>query len=360
MLIFRYLAKEVFVTLVSLTVILLLIFMSNQLLQYLTRAANGQIPLVFIMKLMMLELPNLIGLILPLGFFMALLLAYGRLYADHEMAVLAACGYGEKRLLWSSLAMSAVVAALVMVIMLWASPLIAIERAKLLRTTGVQLLVQMINSHTFYPLAAGRDVVYVDSRLPNEPVGLGVFFARARPTPEGDEWDVFWSEKASLHTDSESLEDYLVFNTGAGARGIPGHADYQLAAFEQLQVRLPHPEFTLKADDLRVLSSRELWPINNKDPAKAAEIQWRISVSIMVMMLTLIAVPLSRINPRAGKYANLLPALGLFFLYANFMFIARDWVVHGKVPTWLGMWWLHLLLMLIGVILLQRNRRKRL
>ena len=359
MLIFRYLAKEVFVTLVSLTAILLLIFMSNQLLQYLTRAANGQIPLMFIMKLMMLELPNLMGLLLPLGFYMALLLAYGRLYADGEMVVLAASGYGLKRLLLSTFVMSAVVALLVMVIMLWASPLIAVERAKLLRTTGVQLLARMLAPHTFYPLAAGRDVVYVDTRLADESSASGVFFARKRPTSVGEEWDVFWAEHAALHTDRDTREDYLTFSNGIAARGIPGHADYQSADFARLHVRLPHPEFTLKAEDLRVLRSAELWPINNANPAKAAELQWRISIALMVLVLTLLAVPLSRVNPRAGKYANLLPALALFFIYANFMFIARDWVVHEKVPAWLGMWWLHVLFVAIAAVLLRRARSFR-
>ena len=80
----------------------------------------------------------------------------------------------------------------------------------------------------------------------------------------------------------------------------------------------------------------------------------------MVVVLTLIAVPLSRVNPRAGKYANLLPALGLFFIYANFMFIARDWVAHATVPTWFGMWWLHIVVSAVGVGLLLRNRCQRL
>jgi len=355
MLIFRYLVKEVFVTLVSLTIILLLIFMSNQLLQYLTRAANGQLPLIFVMKLMMLELPNLIGLVLPLGFYIALLLAYGRLYADHEMVVLSACGYGGKRVLRSSLLMSLGVACLVLLIMLWASPFIAVERAKLLRTTGVQLLVKMMPTQSFYPLAAGRDVVYVDSRMPNKTSGHGVFFARSSPKADGDEWEVFWAESASLKTDNESLEDYLVFDSGTASRGVPGHADYQLAAFDRLEVRLPHPEFTLKAEDLRVRHSSELWPVNNVDPAKAAELQWRISVALMVVILTLIAVPLSQIKPRAGKYANLLPALGLFFIYSNGMFVARDWVVHEKVSPLIGMWWLHGLFIAIGFGLLRRS-----
>jgi len=69
MIIFRYFAKEVLTTLSALTCILLLIFLSNQFVQYLTRAASGNIPVDVVLRLMMLEIPNLLGLLLPLGFF---------------------------------------------------------------------------------------------------------------------------------------------------------------------------------------------------------------------------------------------------------------------------------------------------
>ena len=78
----------------------------------------------------------------------------------------------------------------------------------------------------------------------------------------------------------------------------------------------------------------------------------------MVLALTLVGVPLSRVNPRAGKYAKLLPAIVLYIVYANFMFISRNWMIAGKTPIWLGMWWIHLSVALLGVLLIWRNRVK--
>jgi lipopolysaccharide export system permease protein len=78
----------------------------------------------------------------------------------------------------------------------------------------------------------------------------------------------------------------------------------------------------------------------------------------MVLTLTLVGVPLSRVNPRAGKYAKLLPAIVVYIIYANFMFVARDWLMAGAIPLWLGMWWLHLVLVLFGLLLLYRNKVK--
>ena len=101
-----------------------------------------------------------------------------------------------------------------------------------------------------------------------------------------------------------------------------------------------------------------LWPLNNADPQKAAELQWRLSIPLMVFTLTLVAVPLSRVNPRSGKFAKLLPAVIIYIFYANFMFIARNATASGKIPLWIGMWWIHLLVVFFGLLLIWRNQVK--
>lgn len=361
MLIFRYLSKEVFITLVSLTAILLLIFMSNQLVLYLNRAANGQIPGMFIMKLMMLELPNLLSLLLPLGFYVALLAAYGRLYADSEMVVLQACGYGPGQLLKHSFMMASVVAALVLVIMLWGSPFIYSERATLLRTTGVQTFIKTIVPGRFNAIPGGGQIFYVESMNRNHTVAQNIFFAKST-AQQGDEqgreqWDILWAEHAFSEADAVSGEDYVVLEEGRKYQGIPGQANYQVAQFSNYRARLPHPTLSAR-HDLRTLRTSQLWPLNNKNTAKAAELQWRFSVSLMVLTLTLIGVPLSRVNSRSGRHAKLLPAIVIYIIYANFMFVARDWFAVGKTPAWLGMWWIHLVFVTLGLLLLWRNHVK--
>lgn len=358
MLIFRYLAKEVFVTLVALTAILMLIFMSNQFVRYLNRAALGQLPVMIIMKLMMLELPNLMGLLLPLGFYVAILVAYGRLYAESEMTVLQACGYGPSQLLKHTLVMASLVAMIVAIIMVWASPVINTERTKLLKTSGVQTLIQLIVPGRFQADPHGSRVFYVESMSRDHTKAQNIFLARYNIKNASLQWDILWAKKAFLETDPKTTEDYLVLEQGYAYQGIPGQANYQVAEFDQSKARLPHQKIEGVQDDLRTANISSLLPFNNPDRAKAAELQWRLAVPIMVFTLTLVAVPLSRVNPRAGKYAKLLPAIVLYIIYANFIFISRDWMVAAKIPWWIGVWWLHLLVALLGLFLIQRNRVK--
>ncbi|MCW8408650.1 LPS export ABC transporter permease LptF [Legionella sp. PATHC035] len=357
MIIFRYLAKEVFLTLIALTSILVLIFLSNQFIQYLNRAASGNIPGVIIMKLMMLELPTLLSLLVPLGFYTAMLLAYGRLYAESEMTVLRACGYGPNQLLKHSFIMATVVAIIVAVIMIWGSPLIYIERAKLLRTTGIKTLVQTIMPGRFHAINEGQEVFYVQSMSRDHTKAEQVFLAKRSSVNDQIRWDILWADQAFAETDAKTGEDYIILQKGKEYQGIPGQADYQVAEFGEYKARLPHPVVNI-SQDLRTMSTTSLLPFNNEDPAKAAELQWRLSVPIMVFTLTLIAVPLSRINPRSGKYAKLFPAIIIYILYANLLFVARDAMVSGKTPQWLGLWWVHLIVVAFGLFLIGRKQAK--
>jgi lipopolysaccharide export system permease protein len=87
MIIFRYIFREIYSYLLAITSVLLIIFITNQFERYLHNAALGNITMLAVMKVMMLQVPLLIAYLLPLGFYLAVLLAFGRMYIDNEMTV---------------------------------------------------------------------------------------------------------------------------------------------------------------------------------------------------------------------------------------------------------------------------------
>lgn len=356
MLIFRYLAKEIFLTLIALTGILLFVFMSNQFVHYLSRAANGGIPAMAIIKLMLLELPNLLCLLLPLGFYIALLLSYGRLYADSEMTVLSACGYGEGQLLKHSFIFASFLFVIVSIMMIWASPLIAVERGKLIRASGLSVLIKTLAPGHFQSFGKKGEVVYIESVNRSHSKAKHLFFARLNQHKTLPQWQILWADEARTEEKSQGNETYLSLNEGQSYSGMAGSKQFEIAQFKQSQLRLPQTTLELK-NDLRTFSTAALLPFNNSDLKKAAELQWRLSVPLMLFTLTLIAVPLSRIQPRSGKYLKLLPAILIYIVYANLMFISRNWLAAGKIPLWFGLTWIHLLAFALGMLLFFRAQK---
>ncbi len=356
MIVQRYLAKEIIVTLTALTTILLLIFLSNQFIQYLGRSAGGSLPGMVVFKLMMLEVPNLSGLLLPLGLYMAVLVAYGRLYADSEMVVLQACGYTQKQLIITTLFLAFIVAIITAALMIWASPIIARDRTQLIKGGGIATLIQVIIPERFTSLDQGKRVFYVSEMSRDHTQAMGIFLAQRQQ--DSSNWDIVWADKG-MSTEESKNGQFVVLENGQEYQGSPGAADFKVLSFKKYKIRLPQPDNSVLKKDMSSVPTKELLPINNSDPMKAAEIQWRLSVPLMALTLGLLAVPLSKVNPRRGKLAKMVPAVIIYVVYANMMFVGRDWVMTRVVPTWLGLWWIHVVIFLLAIGLIFRARKMR-
>lgn len=354
MILFRYLVKEVGMTLFGMTGILVIIFMSNQVMLYMNRAARGSLPGMLIIQLLLLELPNLLSLLLPLGFYFALLIAYGRLYADSEMVVLQACGYSSGRLLKHTFWMALMVASIVATMMSF-TPQIAYQRSKLLESTGLQTIIQTVIPGRFKTVFGDQYIYYVEKMNTKHTEAQNIFLAKRVEHAGQFSWDILTARQAKAKKDPQTGEDYLSLTEGKNYQGIPGQADYQISAFQRYEARLPHPKVHMNLN-VRTMSFRQLLPWNNSNLEKVAEMQWRISIPLMVFVLSLVGVPLSRVNPRAGKFSKLLPGILLAFIYSDFLFIVHRWVANDKIPTWIGMWGLHVLIAALGLGLLWHQR----
>ena len=132
MIIFRYLTKEVFQTLIAVTLVLLLIFLSNQLVRYLSYAASGKIPANILLQLMGLEIPYLLAVLLPLGLYLGILLTYGRLYADNELRVMQAYGLSAQKLVIITGSYAFLIMIVVSCLTFWVNPLIASQKDALI------------------------------------------------------------------------------------------------------------------------------------------------------------------------------------------------------------------------------------
>jgi lipopolysaccharide export system permease protein len=73
---------------------------------------------------------------------------------------------------------------------------------------------------------------------------------------------------------------------------------------------------------------------------------------LLVFIVTLMAVPLSRVNPRQGRFLKLLPAILLYMAYLTMLIAARGALEKGKIPVALGLWWVHAIFLIIGLGLL--------
>ncbi|MFZ2315128.1 MAG: LPS export ABC transporter permease LptF [Gammaproteobacteria bacterium] len=367
MIITRYLSKEVMNALIAITLILLLAFLSQQVVRYLNYVAIGKIPTGILLQLVSFEIPYLLAFLLPLGLYLGILLAYGRLYSDNEMAILQMSGFGRRRLMRLTVMIGAVVSLIVLLLMTWVNPLISAKRQVMMASDEATLhLVETLIPGRFQTSPDGRHVMYVEKLSRNHERAENVFMAQelkqaAATTEDGGPvqpaWMLVSAKEGYQEKDPASSDQFFVTRDGYRYEGTPGQNDYKIVQFKKYAVRILQGDPRVTHQEVETLSTLKLWQEYAK-PKEAAEFQWRFSVAFSAILLALLAVPLSRVRPRQGRFLALLPAILIYIFYINLLFVARHWVEQGDISIAVGMWWVHgLMLAVVGLILLFNARQ---
>jgi len=143
---------------------------------------------------------------------------------------------------------------------------------------------------------------------------------------------------------------YLILDNGYRYDGNPGQADYRAIKYDEYGVLLPKPDVSDEVTDRDAMPTSSL--LGSDDLRSRTELQWRLSLPLLVFIVTLMAVPLSRVNPRQGRFLKLLPAILLYMAYLTILIAARGALEKGKIPPALGLWWVHGIFLVIGLGLL--------
>jgi lipopolysaccharide export system permease protein len=345
----RYLAKEIGMVLLANTLILLLIFVGNQFVHYMQIAVSGHLTAHLVAILLVLRMPQLLGTALPLSLFLSIILAYGRMYAENEMTILFASGVNLNKIIKITLTTASGVIALIAILILWVSPHINKYVNDLLHKGSLSPL-ELVAPGRFQSTPDGRWVLYSE-QVSNGHKKLQQVFVADQSKKTVD--DVLMAKTAYQKFDKKTGDLFLVFDDGNRYVGIPGEKSFQIVHFEKYGTRIAGHDTIAKLQDDSV-QMKTLWK-NYKEKKAAAELQWRLSIPIMAIVLVLLAVPLSRIKSQQNRYVQLVPAILLFIVYGNFLYIGRNWIRTGKISIYLGVWWIHLIMFLLAIILIMQQ-----
>lgn len=359
MIIFRYLGRQVFQVMAAVTVILLVVAMITRFLQYLGDAVAGEISSDILLLLMAYRLPEFLLVILPFSLFLGILLAYGRMYADNEMTVLRACGFSQKRLVGVTLSASLLLAVLAGVLSLAVAPWGLRNTEQLMDSQDELTELDLIVAGQFQDFAGGLRTTYAES-IATGAEGRqlnNTFVAMRSPGGEGEEGDsvrVIVSDSARPVIDEVSGRRFMLLENGYVYDGVPGRGDYTVTRFEEQGVLMPETGRIENVVREKAMPTREL--LGSRNPEQQAELQWRLSGILIIPILALIAVPLSRVDPRQGRFSKLVPAALLYAVYYVVLQLAMGMVESGALPALIGLWWVHAAFLAFGCYLLLGRR----
>jgi len=342
----RYIFREIASTWFGVTLVLLLVMLTNQFARILGDVAKGNLPKDAAMDVIGLSAAQFMTVIMPISLFLAVMLALGRLYRDSEMPAMMACRVGPagiyRPLAWLLVPLAGGVAWLS--IDLGPRALQAVDRIGAEARRQVDL--SSIEPGRFTQVGPQNAVVYGERITPDGQM-INVFLQRQ----VGDGVIEVVVARRGEQVDSDDPDvRFLVLHEGRRYEGIPGTAEFRVVEFLEHGIPYRLPSLDPPKPTPRIMSVAGLLQAGGLE--HIAELQWRLGVPIATIILSILAVPLSRTQPREGRYGRLAIGLLVFIIYLNMLSAAKAWIEQGKVSPLLGMWWVHCAALAFGLAML--------
>lgn len=344
----RYIIRETSQTWIVVTMVLLLILVTNQFAQVLGDAAADKLPKEAVLTVMGLTSIQYLTILIPIGLFLAIMLALGRLYRDSEMAALMACGFGPGGLYRPLALFSLLLAMLVAWLALVVSPA-AIRTVERIAAEAKQRVdLRVLESGRFISFADDTAVMYAES-ISDSGELKNIFVQRRK----SERVEVIVA-KTAWQSDSDQVNvKVLRFADGRRYEGVPGSRKFRIVDFKEHGIPFEIP--ALGAIELEPESRSVGDLLSSTDPLDKAELQWRLSAPLSLLVLTVLAVPLSRSAPRQGRYGGLAAGVLLYIIYVDCLGAAKVWVEREEIPLYVGLWWVHGVFLCLGLYLLARQ-----
>jgi len=360
MIIFRYLARQVWLTTAVVAVVLLCVAVISRFAQYLGEAASGRKAVDALLLIMLYRLPEFLLVILPLALLLGIVLAYGRMHAENEMVSLMGTGIGERRLLGMTFAIAFAVMALMGVLSLGLAPWGMGRTEAIIQDQEELTELDLIVAGQFSSFGDGGRVTWTETvgeSAAGERELRNVFVALAgegtgESAGDGAAPAVVLAESARPVVDEATGARFMRMDNVARYDGVPGDARFSLGRFDSQSILLPQAAEFEKTPEQSAIPSLEL--LGSVDPVHIGELQWRLSLIVLIPVVAAIAVPLSRVRPRQGRYLKLVPAAFVYIVYFALLQFCRDAVEDGGSPF--AFWPVHAAFAALAWLLLRQGQ----
>jgi lipopolysaccharide export system permease protein len=368
----RYLARELLVSFIAATAILLLVTVGGNVADLLNKIAHGKIPAELLLSLIGLHTVEALTVLAPLAVFIGVQLAYGRLYRESEMAVFAASGLPVTGLLRPLMLLAVPLMIVMALISFWWAPASERLSQSLVREANRSLIIAGLEPGRFVELPNNDGVMYVEAMNEDGTKFKKMFVASERAdvpdksaaakTPADKtvgntvRINVITAADGELYHDANGAERYLGLNDGFRVEGIIGEDNYRLLRYARNDIKLTDSDPDNNSDSIKI-AAPTLDLLRSQDPVQRAELHWRLAAPVSMILLVLLALPLSKSSPRQPRYAGLLIALLSWSIYFSLLSLGRNWIRMGKLNDLAGFWWIYIPTLLIAAYLLWRGQQ---
>ena len=323
------------------------ITLTTQLVKLLGQAASGAITTSGVFALLGFSLLYYVPVLLSLTAFIAVLMTLTRSYRDSEMVVWFSSGIGLTQWVRPVLAFALPIVITIALLSLVLSPWATTKSQELRQIMDTRDEVSIIVPGVFRESSRSDRVYFVEEVSGNENAVGNVFVS----STQHHKFGVMVAERGYQET-AENGDRFLVLTNGRRYEGTPGTAQYRVYEFERYAVRIDSGEARERTPTAKMLSTMEL--LSDRSPPNLAEVSWRVGLPVSALILSLLAIPLSFVNPRAGRSMNLVLALLIYMTYSNLLSVTQAQIAHARLGVGIG---IAVHIAMVGVLILLFYRR---
>jgi lipopolysaccharide export system permease protein len=334
----RTVRREFAQTAAGIFVALFAVMISIQAIRLLGDAASGRVSSEAVLALLGFSALNYSAYLLSLTLFVSVLMSLSRSYRDSEMVVWFSSGVSLTAWIRPVLIFAFPLVVGIAVLTLVATPWSHRMSAEFRQKMQVRSDASLVAPGSFKEASSTDRVVFVEAIGEDQSFVRNVFISSVQQGKLG----VTMAAKGYQET-VENGDRFMVLEEGRRYEVVPGTPEFRIMDFDSYALRTETRE--ARGLTFSVTSEPTMKLLTSDNRREKAELLWRINLPISAIVLALLAIPLSFVNPRAGRSANLILALLVFMIYSNVLSLTQAWVAQGRVSVLFGLLAVHLVML---------------
>ena len=331
-----------------------LVLFGNQFVMMVQKSVEQGIPFQEVMPLVSFKMIRDLSLILSLSLFLAIILTISQLYKNSEAVVMNSLGLSDKHFIVFIQPLVLLSFVIIFFLTIYAVPWAMQQKNIMEEETKNASEFSFITAGEFEVFKQGKIVFYASESKPLDTIEgqnmeeIFIYdFDNEKPV-------ILLASEAKKYIDSESKSIYLRLKDGVRYQGIPGNKNINILNFDLYDLEIVSGELQKSIVIYTKIEGKSTLDLVKEGGRYAnAELQWRLSQPITVLILSVIGVFLGKTSPRGGKGVNLLIGIIVFMLYYNGLLIAKSAIELGQMDPIIGLWGVHLLMVLLLLLLYQ-------
>ena len=355
----RYLLKNLIVFLVAIFIIIGLIVFGNQFVLTVQESVEHGIPIQELMPIIGFNMLRDIPIIFSLSLFLAIIISISQMYKSSEAVVMNSVGIGDKGFIYFIQPIVLLSFILIFILTIYAVPWAKQQKSFAEDQTVNASEFSFITEGKFESFKNGEIVFYASESslldINGEQNMEEVFiYVSNKDSPI-----VVLASEATKYTVSKNESIYLRLKDGVRYEGLPGNQNVNIRDFEKYDLEIVSGEVQKALSNFTEIEEKTSIDLLLEGGLLAnAEMQWRLSQPISILILSIIGVLLGKTSPRTGKGVNLLFGVIIFMLYNNTLLVAKNSIENGQLNPFIGLWSIHILLILAVLIFYQSRQGK--